>query len=98
MFEQLEKILHLSAGLASMGGEKLEALGKKIAEDAKLSEADSKAFVEDLKKRSEGAKEAIENKVKEGVDAALRKLDIPSRAEFRLLEERVSRLEQKGGT
>ncbi|MBN8216818.1 MAG: phasin family protein [Spirochaetes bacterium] len=97
MFQQLEKMLHLSAGLASLGGEKLEAMGKKIAEEAKLSETESKAFVDDLKKRSEGAKEAVEKKVKEGVDAALKKLDVPTRAEVRALEERLARLEQKGG-
>lgn len=95
LFETLKKTLYAGVGLAFFTRDKLEEMGKRMAEEAKLSEEDAKKFIDEVLKKSEDAKDAFEKAVGSGVKATLERLDIPRRAELKALEERVRILESQ---
>ncbi|HKP96376.1 MAG TPA: phasin family protein [Fibrobacteria bacterium] len=95
LFESLKKTLYAGVGLAFLTRDRIEELGKRMAEEAKLSETDGKKFIDEILKKSEEAKNAFEKAVNSGVAAALEKLDIPRRADIKALEARVKALEAK---
>jgi len=97
MVDLLKKSVLTAVGLAVMTGEKIEELGKKIAEDAKLSEQEGKQFVDELKKKGDETKLALEKLINEKVELALKALSIPARSEFTALEKRLTVLEHKNG-
>ena len=95
LFETLKKTLYAGVGLAFFTKDKLEEMGKRMAEEAKLNEEDAKKFIDEVLRKSEDAKEAFEKAVNSGVKAALERLDIPGRSELKGLEERVRALESR---
>lgn len=95
MVDLLKKSVLTAVGFAVMTSEKIEELGKKMAEDAKLSEQEGKQFVDELKKKGDDAKLALEKLINEKVELALKALSIPARSELNALEKRVALVEQK---
>ena len=96
MLELLKKTVLTGIGLASLTKEKVEELGKKIAEESKLSEEEGKKLVEELLSRSDEAKKDLEAQVERLVKGVLEKLQIPSQEDFKKLESRIKELENAG--
>ena len=95
LFESLKKTLYAGVGLAFLTRDKIEEMGKRMAEEAKLSEADGKKFIDEILKKSEDAKNALEKAVNAAVSAAMEKLDIPRNGDLKALEARVKALENR---
>ncbi len=95
LFETLKKTLYAGVGMAFFTRDKLEEMGKRLAEEAKLNEEDAKKFIDEMLKKSEDAKQAFDKAVGAGVGAALERLDIPRRSDVKALEERVKALEAR---
>ncbi|MDG5815958.1 phasin family protein [Chitinispirillales bacterium ANBcel5] len=93
MIDLMRKSVYAALGLAVMTREKVEESARKIASDAKMSEAEGKKFVDELVKKSEETKASIEKMVNERVDSALKKVNICTQEELKSLEKRVSKLE-----
>jgi polyhydroxyalkanoate synthesis regulator phasin len=97
MFEILQKSLFAGVGLGYMAKEKVEEIGKKILEEAKVGETEGKKFLDELQRRTEAARLAMEKMVNDTVSAAMDKLDIVKRRDIDGLEKRISDLEKKMG-
>src|SRR5665647_131225 len=95
MIDSLKKSIFTAVGLAVMTRDKIEEIGKKIAADAKLSEIEGKQFIEELLKKTDEARFAIEKLVNEKIETALKKLSIPTKNEIDLIENRVRKMEIK---
>jgi polyhydroxyalkanoate synthesis regulator phasin len=95
MFDFLKKNFFTAVGLAVMTREKIEDIGKKIASEAKLSEIEGKQFVDELIKKTDETRFAIEKMVNEKIEIALKKLAIPTKNEIDLIENRVRKIEIK---
>jgi polyhydroxyalkanoate synthesis regulator phasin len=95
LFETLKKTLYAGVGLAFLTRDKIEELGKRMAEEAKLNEADGKRFIDEILKKSEDAKATFEKAVNSAVGTALGKLDIPRSSDLKALEARVKALESR---
>lgn len=93
MVELLKKSVFATIGMALMTKEKAEEFGKKIASEAKLSESEGKQFVDELLKRVDDTKTTIEKMVAQHVEAALKKINIPTGKQFEELELRIRKLE-----
>ena len=93
MFDLLKKSMYATIGLAVMTQEKVEELGKKIAQEAKLSEAEGRLFIDELLKKSDEARGSMEKLINEKVEVALKKLNFPTRTEMNNLEIRIRNLE-----
>jgi polyhydroxyalkanoate synthesis regulator phasin len=97
MFDLLKKSVYAAIGVAVMTRETVEELGKKIANEAKLSESEGRQFIDELLKKSEETKAAMEKMVNEAVASTLKKLNVPSRTELENIENRLRVLEVKMG-
>jgi len=95
MVELLKKTAFAGIGLAFMTKEKAEDAAKRIVAEAKIAEGEGKKFVDDLVKRADEVRVSIEKLIDTGVHAALARLDMPTRTEFRALQDRVEELEAK---
>lgn len=98
LFESLKKTLYAGVGLAFFTRDKIEELAKRLAEDAKLSEAEAKKFLDELLKKSEDARNTFEKAVDSAVSKALEKLDVPRGADLKALEARIAALESRNPT
>lgn len=94
MFELLKKNLFTAIGLAVMTQEKVEEVGKKIVQEAKLSEIEGKQFVEELIKKTADTRMAIEKIVNDKLEIAIRKLSIPTKSEIDNINARLNKLEK----
>lgn len=93
MLELFKKTLYATVGLAVMTREKVEEFGKKVSKEMNMSETEGRVFIEELVKRSEETKAALDKMVSERVEAVFKKLDIPSRKEMTDLDLRLRKLE-----
>lgn len=95
MVELIKKTVLAGIGLAFMTKEKAEEAANKIVAEAKIKEGEGKKFVEELIRKSEEAKKSVEKLVDTAVHTAVTKLDMPTRAEMKNLEDRIRELEGK---
>ncbi len=94
MVDLLRKNLMIGLGLASMTQEKIRELGKKLAEESKIPEAEGERLVKELLAAAEENKQNIEGKVKELVEKALGKIDLPCNRNAAVLEAQVRELRE----
>jgi polyhydroxyalkanoate synthesis regulator phasin len=95
MVELIKKTVLAGIGLAFMTKEMAEEAAKNIVKEAKIKEGEGKKFVEELLKKSEEARKSVEKLVDNAVHTAVTKLDMPTRAEMKKLEDRIKGLEGK---
>jgi polyhydroxyalkanoate synthesis regulator phasin len=93
MLDSLKKALYAGVGLAFLTRDKIEELGKRLAEEAKLSEPEGRKLVDEFLKKGEDARASLEKMVSGAVNAALERIDIPKRSDLKALEARVQALE-----
>ena len=92
MIDLIKKIVFTGVGLASLTKDKIEALGKEIAEQAKLSEKEGKELLDELMKKSEESREEFEGQVEKFVKETLKKMNLATRDDLLKLEKQVQRL------
>lgn len=95
MLDFVKRAFLAGVGVAYMTTEKVEQIGKKLMSEAKMSEAEGQKFIDELVKKSEHARSAVDKLVKDGVDAALKKLSVPSKDEVAELKRRIAELEAR---
>jgi polyhydroxyalkanoate synthesis regulator phasin len=93
MFDILRKALLAGVGLTYLTKDKIEEVGKKIAQDAKVSEAEGRKFVDELVKKSVVAKGSLEKNVTEKIQAAVHAMNLPTRKDVDELKSRIAKLE-----
>jgi len=93
VFDLIKKALLTGVGLAAMTEEKVEQLARDIAAKCKLSEKEGRDLTKDLLKKSEQARKDLSARIEKLTAQALRKLDMPSRADLEKLADRLEALE-----
>jgi polyhydroxyalkanoate synthesis regulator phasin len=93
MLELLKKTAYTGLGLAFMTQEKVREVAHDISQRAKLSEEEGRRFADELNAKSKEARDQFEDKVTCAVQAALAKLDVPSKSDLEALEKRLEAIE-----
>lgn len=92
MIDLIKKIVFTGVGLTYLTKDKIEALGKEIADQAKLSEKEGKELLDELMKKSEESKKEVASQVEKFVTDSLKKMNLATRDELLKLEKKVQRL------
>lgn len=92
MFDLVKKGVFAGIGVGLMTKEKVEELARKLAGEAKLSEAEGRRLAEELLSQSKEAKTSLEEMLEKRVEVVLNKIGIPTHADLRRLEEKVDKL------
>ena len=97
MFDLIRKTLLTGVGLAALTAQKVEELAKELKEKGKLTEKEGRELADELLNKSEEARKDLQGQVEKVVEDVLGKLDIPSRADLKKLEEKINGLKRRGG-
>jgi poly(hydroxyalkanoate) granule-associated protein len=92
MSEIIKKTILAGLGVLSLTREKAEELAKDLIKRGELSETEEAKFVKDLLQQTEKSKAELERKLEKTAEAALTKLNIPTRKEFEELKARVEEM------
>ncbi len=94
MNDLIKKVVLTGVGLAALTKEKIEEVVQEVVEKGKLSEKEGKEFIEELLKKSEGAREKLEGQIEKAVQATLNKMNLVTRDEFSKLERQIRQLKK----
>ena len=95
MIDLIKKTLLTGVGFALLTKEKAEEMARELASQAKFSEQEGKEFIDSLMSQSEKARGEFQSRVDETVQAALKKLNLATRAEVDELKAKVEELSAK---
>ena len=94
MNDLIKKVVLTGVGLAALTKEKIEVVVQEVVEKGNLSEKEGKEFIEELLKKSEGAREKLEGQIEKAVQATLNKMNLVTRDEFSKLERQIRQLKK----
>jgi polyhydroxyalkanoate synthesis regulator phasin len=95
MFDYLKKSLLTGVGLALRSKTEIEDLAKEFAKTSSMSQDEAKEFFKDCQGKYEEAKEEFDKKVEATIEKILKKLDLPSRSDIKVLNDRMDALTKK---
>ena len=93
MFDVLRKALLAGIGVTYLTKDKIEEVGKKIAHEANVSEAEARKFVDELIRKSLDAKGSLEKTISEKVQTAVHAMNLPTRKDVNELKNKIAELE-----
>jgi len=93
MKETLKNVVYAGVGAAFLTKEKIEEIRSELIERGKMTRDESRQFVDDLIKRSEGAKEELERWLCRQVEERVEQLHLATRDEVEELRRRIEALE-----
>jgi len=92
MDEQLKRLLFMGLGLASTS-RRAKFLLDKIEIEGKLSEEEGRRITDEILSALKSESGNVGNDIKDYLNDALSEFETPSRKEFKLLQDRVQKLE-----
>ncbi|MFW6290330.1 MAG: phasin family protein [Mariniphaga sp.] len=94
------KLLNAGIGVASKTTRFAEDLIKELVEQGKISQDEGKKFMNDLEREGSEQRQVFEKEMNAYIEKVLREMDVPTREDYKRLDERVSILEksQPGAT
>ena len=93
MKDLLKNLMYAGVGAAFFTREKLEEVGKELVEKGSLSIDEGKEFVDELLKKSDSAKEQLEQWINRRVEERVKKCHIASSDEIAELRAKVEELQ-----
>lgn len=92
MKELLQNIMYAGIGAVTLTREKLEELQEELVEKGKMSRDEGKQFVDELKSKSEKAKEQLDQWISRRVEDQVKQLNLASKDEIAELRNKVDEL------
>ena len=93
MKELFKNIMYAGLGAAFITKEKLEELQKELIEKGKMSQEEGKQFVDELRLKSEKAREQLDGWVTSRVEERVRQLNLATRDEVVELQRKIDELQ-----
>ncbi len=95
MWELVRKSMLAGVGFTVMGKEKVEAMIDQLVQQTDVSEEEGKKFLNEMKEAADGARQDMENKIKDAIQERLEKLEVATKNDVNALAARVEALEKK---
>ena len=95
MIDLMKKIVYTGAGIGLLTKEKIEELGKDLAEQAKLGEEEGRKLVDELVEKSTDAKTELDSKIKSIVTEQLKRMNLVSANDVKDLRDELAELRKK---
>ena len=93
MKELLKNIMYAGLGAAFLTKEKLEEMQKELIEKGKMSQEEGKQFVDELRLKSEKAREQLDGWITSRVEERVRQLNLATRDEVVELQRKIDELQ-----
>ena len=95
MRDMLRKVLMATIGAAAIAQEEIEALVNKLIERGEIAEKDGKSLIHEMMEKRKSRTEKIEDEVSKNIAAVLKKMNIPSKADVEVLNQKITGLSKK---
>jgi polyhydroxyalkanoate synthesis regulator phasin len=95
MLEEIRKGLKTGLGAVVLSKEKIEEIGRKLVDEAKLNREDANKLMKELFSAGERQWNEMEQSLSEAVKKAVKKLDIGNKSEFQDIREKIDNLEKR---
>lgn len=92
MLETIKKSLLTGVGLALRSKDEIEELAKEFAKQSKMDQTEAKQFLNECQQKYEDAKQGFDKKIETAIEKILKKLDLPTRSDIKLLNQRIDQL------
>lgn len=92
MLETIKKSLLTGVGLALRSKGEIEELAKEFAKQSKMDQTEAKQFLNECQQKYEDAKQGFDKKIETAIEKILKKLDLPTRSDIKLLNQRIDQL------
>lgn len=93
MLDLLRNAFLLGLGMSTMTREKMNEFARKISEDIRISEEEGQKVVDELIEQIKNSRKNLDELVTKLINETLTKLNVPTRAEYNDLEQRVAKLQ-----
>ena len=94
MMKLVKRTAFLSIGLAAMSAASIKRIGKKLADEGKLSEDEGKKLVDDLLEQSKKSKAQLKNDINKTVKDSLSDLDVATTKDVKDINSRLDNIEK----
>ena len=95
MRDMLRKVLLATIGAAAIAQEEIEALVNKLIERGEIAEKDGKSLIHEMMEKRKSKADKIEDEVSKNVADVLKKMNIPSKADVEVLNQKITGLSKK---
>ena len=95
MFEYLKKSLLTGVGLALRSKNEIEDLAKEFVQQSEMNQDEARDFLKDCQQKYENAKTDFDEKIEKTIEKILLKLDLPSKSDINVLNDRIDDLTKK---
>jgi polyhydroxyalkanoate synthesis regulator phasin len=95
MFEDLKKTFDKGMEYAFSTRDKIEKSVKDFAKENNLNKDEAKKLLDQMLKKSDAMRKDLEKKIVEIQKAAIDKMDLVTKADYKKLEDRIKKLEGK---
>ena len=95
IMDLVKKNILMGLGLASMTQSKLKEIGKKIAEEGKLSQEEGEKLVSEILKQADDAKDGLQKQMHDMIEKAMQKFRPPCLCEIEKLKEEIKALREE---
>ncbi len=94
------RLLNAGMGVASKTTRFAEDLIKELVEQGKISQDEGRKFMDDLEREGSEQRQVFEKEMNAYLEKALKEMNVPTREDYKRLDERISILErsQPGAT
>jgi len=89
----VKRTAFVSLGLAAMSTATVKRIGRKIAEEGKLSEDEGKKLIADLLEQSKKSKSEVKKTINKSIKESLTDLDVATNKDVKSINKRLDRIE-----
>ena len=90
----VKRTAFVSLGLAAMSAATIRRIGKKIADEGKLSEDEGKKLIDDLLEQSKKSKAEVKKTINTSVKESLTDLDVATNKDVKSINRRLDKIEK----
>jgi len=98
MLDDLKKTIDKGIDFAFAKKDQLTKAAQELAKENKLTKEEAKKLYDHLLKKSDEARKTFEEELQGFVQNSLKKMNIPTAADMKKLEDRIKKLESTGKT
>ncbi|MCK9421634.1 MAG: phasin family protein [Bacteroidales bacterium] len=93
MLEELKKSIDKGLDYAALTRDKITQAAKELAKENKLTKEEAKKLLDHWLKKSEETRKSIESDIQHLIQTTLKKMNVPTQEDIRILEGRLKKLE-----
>lgn len=94
MMKLVKRTAFVSLGLAAMSAATIKRIGKKIADEGKLSEDEGKKLIDDLLEQSKKSKAEVKKTINTSVKESLTDMDVATNKDVKSINRRLDKIEK----